>query len=98
MRFLSGGFVRNKGVFFLQKSDEIEQLVGVDDVRGALHAAGAELRVAQPVAGERLIADLAQGVASGGDLPVIRWRRLVSGEGGHASSCRLRGISCCRRR
>jgi hypothetical protein len=53
------GFVRNKGVFFLQKSGEIEELVGADNVRGALDTAGAELRVFEPFDGEGLLADLA---------------------------------------
>jgi hypothetical protein len=26
---------------------------------------------------------LAQGVAAGGNLPVVRWRGLAAGEGGH---------------
>jgi hypothetical protein len=58
MRFLSVGFEGNGGWFCLQKSDEVEQLVGADDVRRALHAAGAKMRVLEPFAGQGLFADL----------------------------------------
>jgi hypothetical protein len=66
--FLSGCFERNRHIFFfvvqvwlelLRKSHEVDQLVRVYDVRGAVHAAGAELGVAVPLNRKRLLADLA---------------------------------------
>ena len=53
-------------------------------MRGTLHAARAELRIAEPVACEGLFADLAQGVAAGGELVVCGRRGLAAEEGGHS--------------
>jgi hypothetical protein len=40
-------FEANNGVFFLQNPCEKQGFFGGDDVRGAFHAAGAELGVAE---------------------------------------------------
>jgi hypothetical protein len=54
------GFEGNKGwLELLRESHEVEELVGVNDVRGTIHAAGAKLRVFKPFDGEGLLADLA---------------------------------------
>ena len=51
-------FLRNIGAFFLEDSCEKQGFVCGDDVGRALHAAWAELGVAEPLAPEGLLADL----------------------------------------
>ncbi len=61
----------------------MEQRVCADDVRRALHAAGAELRVAEESSAERFVAHLTDGMPAGSTLPVFRWRGLSAVKGCH---------------
>jgi hypothetical protein len=76
-------FCQKIGVFFLPNHGEKQGFFGGEHMGRALHAAGAELGIAEEFVAKRLRTDLADWVAAGGELVVFGWRRLASVERGH---------------